>query len=291
VRVLVVGATGMMGHRLLRRLEKEAEAWGTVRRVPPAVMDDVTAAHLIPGIHADDPESLTRAFDSARPDVVVNCAGVTSHRPQPDRLAGALEANAVLPHRLADLCAQRGSRLLHLSTDCVFSGRRGRYREDDPPDPVDQYGRGKLLGEVRRPGCLTLRTSMIGWQLRGLRGLAEWFAEHRHQGLRGYRRAVFSGLTTAALSEILTQLALEGTPSEGLFHVAAEPIDKHALLSRLAAALEWRTSIEPVDEPVIDRSLDASAFRAATGWTPPDWDEMLRGLADERPTYEEWRSR
>ena len=132
---------------------------------------------------------------------------------------------------------------------------------------------------------------MIGWQLRGSRGLAEWFAEHRHQGIRGYRRAVFSGLSTAALGEILTQLALEGTPSEGLYHVAAEPIDKHALLSQLAAALEWRTSIEPVDEPVIDRSLDGSAFRAATGWTPPDWGEMLHGLADERPTYEEWRSR
>ncbi len=164
----------------------------------------------------------------------------------------------------------------------MFSGRRGSYTERDEPDPVDFYGRSKLLGEPSGPGVLTLRTSMIGWELGGRRqGLLEWFVAQRGSTVSGYTRAVFSGPTAPVLAALIAELAERHPELEGMRHVGAEPIAKYDLLLALRKALALDVEIVPDDGVVIDRSLDSSEFRDTTGWTPPPWDEMVAELAAE----------
>jgi dTDP-4-dehydrorhamnose reductase len=166
----------------------------------------------------------------------------------------------------------------------VFSGSRGGYTEADVPDAFDLYGRSKLLGEVTdRDNVFTMRTSIIGWQYGQPTGLVGWFADHRDEPLSGYTKAIFSGLTTRTLTEVVRDVVLPDASLSGLWHVSAEPIDKYSLLTKLASHLGWDVDITPVDEPTIDRSLDSSRFRERTGWTPPSWDKMLERLAREYP--------
>jgi dTDP-4-dehydrorhamnose reductase len=289
MRILVLGASGMLGHKLVERLALRVDVWGTVRSpVPPiGVSSALDASRILTDVSVERVDSLIRAFRIARPDVVLNCIGIVKQQAAAKEPRPSVEVNALFPHRLAELCDLAGSRLIHFSTDCVFSGRKGGYREDDLPDPEDIYGRTKLLGEVATTGCITIRTSIVGWQLSGSTGLLEWLATQQGGRIPGHRQAIFSGLSTAALSETIASV-LRGIP-DGLYHVSAEPIDKYSLLRQLVAALRWNIDVNPVDEPALDRSLDSAAFRQAVGWKPPSWDDMITGLVNERPDYETWR--
>jgi dTDP-4-dehydrorhamnose reductase len=243
------------------------------------------SADVIPGIDAADFDSIIRAFEIARPDAVVNCIGIVKQRPAARDPIQSLHVNALLPHRLAALCRACGARLVHISTDCVFSGRRGAYLETDAPDAEDLYGRSKLLGEVAGPGSITLRTSIIGRELSSGLGLVDWFLAQPGPDIPGYVHARFSGLTTLALSRVVLDVVLKQPSLEGLYHVAAEPISKFDLLERLAAAFGRPVAIRPVREPRIDRTLDGTRFRQATGWTPPSWSAMIDELARDHATY------
>jgi dTDP-4-dehydrorhamnose reductase len=283
--ILILGGTGMLGHRLWRTCREGFETRATVRAPSRAAveapLEDTDG--VIYGVRAEDPQTVQRALDLARPDAVVNCIGVVKQIASEP--AAVVRLNALFPHELAAACEARGIRLVHLSTDCVFSGRRGGYSERDTPDPVDLYGRSKLAGEPSGPHVLTLRTSMIGWELGGRRqGLLEWFTAQRNGSVGGYTRAVFSGPTTQVLSRaILTAVEHDSELAGGTWHVAAEPIAKHDLLVALRDTLSLEIEIEPDDTVTIDRSLDPSAFTAATGWAAPPWETMLDELAAEAP--------
>jgi dTDP-4-dehydrorhamnose reductase len=237
---------------------------------------------------ARNPDGLARVFAGARPEVVVNCIGLVKQRPESNDPLAALEVNAVLPHRLAALCAAGGARLIHLSTDCVFSGARGRYSEADFADVDDLYGRSKLLGEVSTAGALTLRTSMIGRELGRGTGLLEWFLR---QGERapGFTRAIFSGLTTPVLANLICDLIEHHRGLDGLYHVAAEPISKYDLLRLAADAFGVATIVEPTEGPSVDRSLDGRKFAEAVTFTAPSWSQMLKQLAADPLPYERIR--
>jgi len=292
VRVLVLGASGMLGHKLAQRLAPEHEVVGAVRgdperwRAHPAAAGALRGVRLLGGIEAEREDALVHAFAEARPDVVVNAVGITKQKPDAKEAVRSILVNALLPHRLAMLCRAVDARLVHFSTDCVFSGRRGPSSEDDVPDPVDLYGRSKLLGEVDGPGCLTLRTSIIGRELSGGASLLEWFRRQRGRDARGYTRAIYSGLTTRAMAELVARLIESEPKLEGVWHVASEPIDKFELLRRVNEKLGWGVRLTPDDGFECDRSLDGSRFRARVGWQPPSWDEMIQGLADDPTPYE-----
>jgi dTDP-4-dehydrorhamnose reductase len=211
--------------------------------------------------------------------VAVNCIGIVKQSEAARDAAGMDRVNARFPHELAAACAAREVRLIHVSTDCVFSGRRGRYTEDDVPDPVDEYGRSKLAGEVDGPGVVTLRASMVGRELGTSNGLLEWFLSQAGGSVSGYARAVFTGPTAPELARVIARIAADHPTLEGTHHVGAEPISKLDLLLKARTAFDLDVEIEPVDEPVIDRSLDSARLRAAIGWEPPDWDRMLDELA------------
>jgi dTDP-4-dehydrorhamnose reductase len=279
-RILVVGATGMLGHEAVRLLAPDFEVWGACRDGQAAEGLGVPGARILAGLDVCDPASASWMLDRVQPDVVLNAVGIVKQHAAAKAAVPSIKVNSLWPHMLADACQVAGVRMIHVSTDCVFSGRRGRYTEDDVPDAADLYGRSKLLGEISdRKHVVTIRTSIVGWQLGKPTGLVAWFAVHRAEPLQGYTRAVFSGLTTRALTEAVRDVILPDPGLSGLWHVSAEPIDKFSLLTTLADDLAWSVQLTPVDKPVLDRSLDSSRFRERTGWSAPAWKDMLQDLA------------
>jgi dTDP-4-dehydrorhamnose reductase len=178
------------------------------------------------------------------------------------------------------MCEAAGARLIHFSTDCVFSGRRGKYRETDVSDAEDLYGRTKYLGEASGKHCLTLRTSIIGRELTRKTGLLEWFLAQSGT-VKGYTKAVFSGFTTLEMARIVEKVLAARTPLSGVYHVSSEPISKFELLTMIRDTLGLPIEIEPYDEFRCDRSLDSSRFREALPYRPPEWKAMVEELAQD----------
>jgi dTDP-4-dehydrorhamnose reductase len=221
--------------------------------------------------------------------MVLNAVGIIKQFDEAKAAIPSITVNSLFPHQLAALCTEFGARLIHPSTDCVFSGHtapEGGYRESDIPDATDLYGRSKLLGEVTEYPCaLTVRTSIVGWQIGLQNSLIGWFAAHRDEaGLKGFRRAVFSGLSTTLLTEVMRDYVFERPDLHGLYHVSMAPIDKYTLLAKLAVACGWEVDLEPIDEPQVDKALNSQRFQEASGWTPPSWDAVIEGLAHTYPT-------
>ena len=289
--VLVLGGSGMLGHKVWQALRTRTETFVTLRRPLAAY----AARELFDANCAIDDSDLTahgvleRALDRSAATVVINASGLVKQRPDASSSVASIELNSLLPHRIAQACQQRGARLIHISTDCVYSGTRGAYQESDTPDPTDLYGRSKWLGEPSAPGCLTLRTSMIGRELESRVGLLEWMLAHRGGSVHGYARAILSGLTTRVLAGVIAGLVDRGAPSEGLWHVSAAAINKYDLLQLVNTEFGLGVRIERDEELVCDRSLDSSRFRHVTGFQPPSWPEMLHDTRTDPTPYGSWR--
>lgn len=291
MRILVLGGSGMLGHKLWQNFSRRFDTYVTFRQSASAYdrFNLFERERARGHVSALDFDAVTRAFASVRPDVVVNCIGIVKQDAAAKDPFMSISVNALFPHRLAQLCRAAGVRLIHISTDCVFSGRRGDYAERDTADADDLYGRTKLLGEVETEGCLTIRTSMIGRELAGAHGLVEWFLGQRGGRVRGFRRAVFSGFTTNALADIIGDIIVEQPQLSGVWNVAAQPINKFDLLSLVRSVYGLDIEIESDDTFICDRSLDSGRFREATGFTPPTWPEMIERMHKDLTPYEELR--
>ena len=290
MRALVLGAAGMLGHRVWRELSEHMETHAALRRTHAEIapLRWFDRASVIERTDVASDADLDRAFSIAMPDVVVNAVGIVKQRDDAANAVQTISINALLPHRLAARCADGGARLIHVSTDCVFSGSRGNYTEQDVPDARDLYGRSKLIGEVDQPDCLTIRTSMVGREIGSSRGLFEWFISHRGESVPGFTRARFSGLTTAELARVIRLVIEEHADIRGVWHVAGEQISKFDLLSILNETLSLGISIVADDSFVCDRTLDATRFMNATGYRPPTWAAMVAELAADPTPYDEW---
>lgn len=274
MRVLILGASGMLGHAVFQVLGQAAglEVYGASRS--SVDLGDGSRERLRSGIDVLQPDDLHRAFAWARPDLVVNAVGLVKQLENASDPLVTVPINTLLPHRLNQLCGVAGARLVHVSTDCVFTGRKGGYTEDDVTDALDLYGVSKRLGEVGGPHAVTLRTSIIGRELRSRHALVDWFL-HAPQTVSGYRRAVFSGLTTVELAKVIRDIVIPRPELSGVQHVSVEPINKYDLLTLLNETYDTGRIINPDDTLVIDRSLNSDRFRAATGYRPPAWPDML----------------
>jgi dTDP-4-dehydrorhamnose reductase len=278
--ILVMGASGMLGHAVLRLFAEDSGfvVWGAARSgAALGLLPGSLRERIVTGVDADNFDSIVDLFARTRPDVVVNCIGLVKQLSSADEPLRAIPINALLPHRLAKLCAACGARLVHISTDCVFSGSKGRYRESDPPDAQDLYGRSKHMGEVGGAGAITLRTSIIGHELGTAHGLVGWFLSQTGS-VKGYTEAIFSGLPTVELAQVIKDHVLPRPQMHGLYHVSADPISKFDLLKLVAEAYEVATAIVPDNKVVIDRSLDSERFRIETGYAAPAWGELVRRM-------------
>jgi dTDP-4-dehydrorhamnose reductase len=281
-KVLVLGATGMLGNAVLRVFAKSAgfDVMGSVRNA--AVLKSLPAdmvERVVCGVDVENIDSLTGLFARAKPDIVINCVGLIKQLAEADDPLAVIPINALLPHRLARLCAVAGARLIHMSTDCVFAGTKGMYAEVDAPDATDLYGRSKLMGEVDYSNAITLRTSIIGHELSGARSLVGWFLA-QEGSVKGFKRAIFSGLPTVEMARLIRDFVIPNPELHGLYHVSADPINKFDLLKIVAQAYGKSIEIVPDEKFVIDRSLNSNRFRLATGYKPEPWPELVNLMRD-----------
>ena len=277
----------MLGHKLMIELGRTHDVTGTCRAVRQDVAVEalVPASRVIAGVAAEDIDSIRGAMETARPDVVVNCIGIVKQLKEANEPIPAIYVNALFPHKLAKMCAGK-ARLLHFSTDCVFSGKRGKYRTDDAHDATDLYGRTKSLGELTGDACVTIRSSIVGRELGQGNGLIEWFLGQREGTVRGYTNAIYSGFTTKEMSRIVDLMITSHPELHGVWQVASDPISKCDLLGIVKSKLGVQVVIVPDDTFRCDRSLDGSRFNERTGYSPPSWEAMIEEMAKETDQYE-----
>lgn len=284
MRILVLGASGMIGSAMFRVLgENQAwEVFGTLRSADAKrFFSAAVASKLLSGVDIDNHDALVRVFSRVQPTVVVNCIGLTKHHKESDDPVLAIPINALLPHRIAELCAVARARLIHVSTDCVFSGLKGAYVEDDPADARDVYGKTKFLGEVSYPHAVTLRTSTIGHELQSTYGLLEWFLSQEGK-CKGFERAIFSGLPSTVFAQVVRDVVIPRTDLSGLYHVGAEAINKFELLCLIAKVYGKSIEITPDDAFAINRSLVSERFSTETGYIAPSWPELIQSMYASR---------
>jgi len=282
MRILVLGGDGMLGHKLLAHLSVSHDVRVTLRRR----LEDYAALHLFnrgnayPDVEVCSSERLTEVLADFRPQVVINAVGVVKQRDEAKAAIPSIQVNALLPHRVALLTRATNARLVHISTDCVFSGRVGGYTEASIADAEDLYGRTKFLGEVADVGCVTLRTSIIGRELSRKTGLLEWFLAQRNP-IKGYTNAIYSGFTTQEMARVIERVLVHFPHAHGLYHVSSEPISKYALLVMIRDALGKKIDIYPDAEFRCDRSMRSDRFREEFSYAAPSWQAMVEELAQE----------
>jgi dTDP-4-dehydrorhamnose reductase len=290
MRCLVLGGDGMLGHQLLQSWSARHEVFVTLRGqlASSGEFGLFTEQNTIDSVDVRDERRLREVLETVRPQAVVNAVGVVKQRPSAKQSSLVMEVNALFPHRLCSLCEVFGARMVHISTDCVFNGKRGMYTEQDTPNALDLYGTSKALGEVTAAGCVTIRSSIIGLELKNKQSLIEWFLAQQGT-IQGFSGALYSGLTTLEMARVIESVLLDHPGLTGIWHATSAPISKFDLLTKLAAHM-GRTDIriEPNSEFCCDRSLSGEAFTGITGYRAPDWDSMLAELAEQiktRGTY------
>ena len=286
MRVLVFGAGGMLGHKLMQRLGQSHDVFGTVRDHVDGLDAFATPDNLIFGVTVEDVESVRAAIEKVRPDVVINAIGIIKQLPDSKNVIATLTVNSIFPHRLAEFGRDFGFRLITISTDCVFSGSRGNYSETDIPDATDLYGKSKNLGETTGDNCLTIRSSIIGHELGSAHSLVDWFLSNRNGRVKGFAKAIYSGFPTVVFVAIIDNLIRNYPRLSGLYHVSSEPINKFDLLTMIDKEYAANIAIDRDEDFKIDRSLDSTKFRRETGFTPASWSEMIKLMAEDAKIYQ-----
>lgn len=280
-KLLILGATGMLGHCLFRHYvdDDRFDVYGTIRksRGGKEWVGPTHKKRLQAGVDVGHWETVVRVVETVKPDIVINAiAMIDQSKISADPLS-AIAINAQLPHQLAVLCHEAGARLVHISTDGVFDGKKGMYTEEDKINIADAYGMTKFLGEVSDKHCVTLRTSIIGHTLVGKIGLVEWLLAQNTR-VRGYSKVIYSGFPTVELARIISDYVISNDGLSGVYHVSSEPISKYELLKMIASRYGKQIEIDPDNALVLNRSLDSSRFRSTTGYHPPSWEKMIEQM-------------
>jgi dTDP-4-dehydrorhamnose reductase len=279
MRILILGGDGMLGHQMFKHFRGSHDVRVTLRQELSAYSDYhlFSLGDTYSGVDVRYPEPLLNVLAEFRPQAIINAVGIVKQRPKAHDAIASIEINALLPHRLAIMCNAIGARLVHVSTDCVFSGRDGNYLDDHPSDAEDLYGKSKYLGEVHDANAITLRTSIIGKELARKAGLLEWFLAQQGS-IKGYTNAIFSGFTTIEFSRIVESLLLRYPNASGVYNVSSEPISKHDLLQLIKHKAGLPIEVVPDGAFQCDRSLDSARFRREFNYTPPSWEAMVDEL-------------
>ena len=278
LRILIVGITGMLGSTLLRSLSKndKLSVIGTSRRDKLKDHEQINYIHL-ENLDVENDEEFFETIKPYKPDVIINCVGLIKQLNDAQDPLKVLPINSIFPHKIDYFCNQEGIRLIQISTDCVFSGRKGNYLETDLSDAEDLYGKSKYIGEIHGKTSLTLRTSIIGHEINSKESLLEWFLSQEGK-IYGYTNAIFSGLTTLELSNVIEKIILYHEDLSGLYHVSSKPISKYDLLKLIKKIYQKTIKIEPSDEVKIDRSLNSEKFLQASNVQVSEWEIMIESM-------------
>jgi len=289
VKVLIIGSTGMLGYSLFTNLNdySELDVYGTARSIKGKEQFFANCADkLFKDVDVHNVKSLENVIATLHPDVVVNCIGLIKQHSISKQHVDAISINSHLPHKLASICDKHNAKLIHFSTDCVFSGQTGDYRENDVPDAQDLYGKSKCLGEVDYEPHLTLRTSIIGHELSSNVSLIDWFLSQKGK-IKGFSKAVFSGLPTCTIARLLAEKILPNSELSGLYQLSVEPIDKFSLLKLVAKFYKKDIEIEESTALCIDRSLNSERLRQEIDFNVPSWGVLISEMySDYSKRYE-----
>lgn len=294
MKILILGGTGMLGHRLWSSLSSTHEVWGTIRGKKEELCDipNINRDNILEKIDIYDMDKLKDVVSSLKPDVVLNCIGIIKHVDEAKNHLTSVEINSLLPHRLEGICKNSGSRLVHFSTDCVFDGVKGNYQEDDISNATDLYGRSKFLGEVNySKHVFTMRTSIIGREISPRGSLIDWFLSQNGREVEGYQKAIYTGFPTATIAKILNDYILPNDQLWGTYQVSSAPINKFNLLKLTKEAFGVDIALKENIEFTIDRSLNANKFEEAIGYKAPHWCELIKDLVIDNQFYMELRKK
>lgn len=288
MRVLILGCNGMLGHKCYQVLAPVVDITGTIR----GDYADISRYGFFPkgvivgDIDASEISRIEGVIQQSAPDVVINCIGIVKSRKEINDRLSSIWINSLFPHQLYQVCRRNGIRLIHISTDCVFSGRKGNYREEDCADAEDTYGRTKYLGEVDGEDVLTIRTSLVGRQLAASNGLIEWFLSNQGGEVNGFSNAIFTGFPTLHFARIIADVIAKYPDLIGIYQVSSEPISKFELLTLVKKKMGLGIRIKEYPDFFCDRSLDSTLFRSKTGFIPLPWEEMLEEFAEDAIQYQ-----
>lgn len=293
MRILVLGGTGMLGHKLFQMLgavypETYATVRGPVSTSPFDKIPFFQTDHVLSGVDVTDFDHLNRVIQEICPDYILNCVGVIKQRKDVLLPIQSITLNALLPHKLAEITSKYGGRLIHFSTDCVFDGKKGGYTEEDRSNARDMYGQTKALGEVFADNVLTLRTSIIGRELRGYASLLDWFLMQSGKTIQGFTNAIYSGVTTNQMARAVQVILERYSDLSGLYQIVADPINKYELLKLAREKFQVDVEIKPFADFYIDRSMCGDKFEQATGYRSPAWSILMQDLANEADMYRGW---
>lgn len=293
-KILILGVTGMVGHKLFSELSKrpELDVYATCRSLDKftRIFGSDLTSKIISGVSADNFQTIIDQLENIKPDVVINCIGITKKLIDEKEPLHAIEINSCYPHRLAQECAKVNARMIQIATDCVFNGTKGNYTESDPSDATDIYGRTKFLGEVDYPNAITLRTSFIGHELGASHGLLEWFLAQGEE-TQGFTKAIYSGLPTVLIAKVIAEYVLPNPELHGLYQVSSDPINKYDLLCLIAKIYGKKIKINPDESTKIDRSLNSDLFRRTTGYKPLSWDKMVKMMFEDYKASKYYQNR
>ena len=283
MRIIILGGTGMLGNQLWRYLPScFPDTFVTIRNGRGDYGNNslYQSDRVIENVDVSDLNALTGVLKAIQPNVILNCIGLTKRREEPDNPIPSIFLNSLFPHHLAKLSGDIGARVIHFSTDCVFDGGAGHYKDNSMTNATDLYGRTKALGEITAGHVLTLRSSFIGRELRDGTELLEWFLAQQGE-VKGFKNAIYTGLTTLELSRVIEHL-LRGYPdASGLYNVSSEPISKYDLLKLIAGKMRPGMKVLPEEQFRCDRSLDSTRFRKVFDYNPPNWEAMVDKLSQK----------
>ena len=281
MKILVLGASGLIGRTIYHHLRgyPQYDVIGTLRANGPYKKRQNN--QLKYNIDALDFNKLSALVHEVKPSQIINCIGVTKHVQAQSDSTTLIQLNSVLPHFLAKLSNIVNARLIHISTDCVFSGQTGNYSDEDSTDALDIYGKSKALGELTDVRNLTIRTSTIGHEFGTQHGLLEWFLA-QHETCLGYRSAIFSGLPTITLAKILAESVIPRSDLTGLYNLSSHPINKFDLLNKIKFQYQKDIEILPSDDLKINRSLNSDVLKSKIGLVVPTWDELITEMYNMR---------
>lgn len=287
--ILVLGATGLIGNRLVRTLSEDFDVFGTTRQMKfsnPKFYQLLKKDNWLINTDPKKMFELEAKIKKLKPNVIVNCLGITKQKTGEFDIQECVTVNALFPHQLSTICRELDIRLIHFSTDCVFSGQKGNYTEGDIPDPIDTYGRTKVLGDLLNNQDLTIRTSFVGREISSFMNLFEWAIRNKNKRIHAYPNAIYSGLTTLTLSQIIKTIIVNHPKLSGLWHISSEPVSKYELLRNLNKELSLEMDIQKDESFICDRSLNSDSFRKETQIKIPNWSEMINEFIDDQSWYD-----
>ena len=272
MRILILGADGMIGHKIAQSLEDFELILASRKSISSKSIGVINGKMVLHNLITD---SLDLLLDSTTPDIIINCAGITTRRGVEDNIVNTELLNSDLPHKLDSWANLNSKKLIHFSTDCVFSGNRGNYLDNDFADADDIYGKSKALGEVNSPNTLTIRCSMIGRELYNFTELFEWLKKNKNKKIEGYSKAFYSGITTVRMGMILNQILKKNLNLSGIYNISSTPISKFDLLIKLSNAFNLNVEVKQNTNNKSNKVLISEKFTEITGMYPSNWDDLI----------------